>query len=75
MSWINDAAVWVKATNKGDKYLSFKAERDIKAGESLSLFRNDKGGNEMRPDFRAYHNDEPKEESGRDKDMKDDINF
>lgn len=58
MNWINDAVVWVKTTKKGDKYLSFKAERDIKAGESLSLFKNDKGGNEMRPDFKAYHNSE-----------------
>lgn len=58
MSWINDCAVWVKTTKKGDKFLSFKAERDIKAGESISIFKNDKQGNEMRPDFRAFHNDE-----------------
>lgn len=74
MSWINDCAVWVKVNKKGEKYLSFKAERDIKAGESLSIFKNDKGGNEMRPDFRAYHNDEPMDKST-DRDISGEIPF
>ena len=34
MNWINDAAIWAKKTKKGDTYLSMKAERDIKKGES-----------------------------------------
>lgn len=58
MSWINDAVVWIKTSKKGEKYISFKAERDIKAGESISLFKNNKNGVETRPDYRASHNDE-----------------
>ena len=52
--YTNIAAIWVKETKTGDKYLSFKADRDIRAGENLSLFKNDKGDNPLRPDFRAY---------------------
>lgn len=54
MTYENIAAVWLKKDKNGKTYLSLKVERDLKAGESISLFRNDKGGNEKRPDFRAY---------------------
>ena len=62
MSWINDAVVWIKTTKKGEKYISFKAERDIKAGESISLFKNNKTGVQTRPDYRASHNDETEDQ-------------
>lgn len=63
MSWINDAVVWIKTSKRGEKYISFKAERDIKAGESISLFKNNKNGVETRPDYRASHNDETEDQS------------
>lgn len=50
----NIAAAWKKRDKNGKVYVSFKAEQDIKAGTSISLFANDKGGNQARPDFRAY---------------------
>jgi hypothetical protein len=45
---------WLKRTKDGKPFISLKAERDIKAGESIALFKNDKGGVETRPDYRAY---------------------
>lgn len=42
-----------KAKN-GANYFSAIAERDIKKGESIVLFGNDKGDNPKRPDYRAY---------------------
>lgn len=59
----NLAAAWKKKTKNGDTYVSFKAEVDIKAGTSLSLFPNDKGDNPARPDFRAYEKIEDDQET------------
>lgn len=50
----NIAAAWINTDKNGKKYISLKAERDIKAGESVNLFKNDKGGVDTRPDYRAY---------------------
>lgn len=63
MKYQNIAAVWKKKDKNGKTYLSFKAERDIKRGESFNLFENDKGDNPSRPDFRAYNKieNEPQE--------------
>lgn len=54
MKYQNVAVVWLKKDKNGKTYLSFKAERDIKAGENIALFKNDKGGVETRPDYKAY---------------------
>lgn len=54
MKYLNIAAVWLKKDKNDKTFLSFKAERDIKKGDSIALFRNDKGDNPARPDFRAY---------------------
>lgn len=54
MKYLNIAAVWLKKDKNDKTFLSFKAERDIKKGDSIALFRNDKGDNPSRPDFRAY---------------------
>lgn len=61
MKYQNIAALWKKKDKNGKTFLSFKAERDIKQGESFNLFENDKGDNPARPDFRAYDkfDDEP----------------
>lgn len=56
--YINHAVIWKKKDKNGKTYLAFKAERDIKEGEWLSLFANDKGDNPKRPDFKAYEEKE-----------------
>lgn len=59
----NVLIAWKKQTKNGDTYLSVKAERDIKAGENINLFANDKGDNPNRPDYRAYEKvEEPQQE-------------
>ncbi len=50
----NIAAAWINETKQGNKYLSVKIEKDLKAGDKIALFKNDKGGVETRPDYRAY---------------------
>jgi len=55
MKYQNIAVVWKKKDKNGKTFLSFKAEKDIKNGESINLFLNDKGDNPSRPDFRAYN--------------------
>lgn len=72
MKYKNIAAAWIKQTKKGDDYLFFKADVDIKAGESISLWLNDKGDNPKRPDYRAY---EKEEEVSKGDDVADDIPF
>ena len=59
----NIAVVWVNEDKNGNKYLAFKAEQDIKEGETVNLFKNDKGDNPARPDFRAYEKVEDDPES------------
>jgi uncharacterized protein (DUF736 family) len=61
MKYQNIAACWKKKDKNGKTFLSVKAERDIKAGESFTMFANDKQGNEARPDFRAYEKIEEEE--------------
>ena len=62
-TYTNNAVVWLKKDKNGKTFLSFKAERDIKEGESINLFKNDKGDNPKRPDYRSYEVEEEKEES------------
>lgn len=50
----NNAVVWIKKDKNGKSFISFKAERDIKEGENINLFKNDKGDNPKRPDYRSY---------------------
>jgi len=52
--YINDCVMWEKKTKNGKTYFSWKAERDIKTGESINIFINNKNGVETRPDYRAY---------------------
>lgn len=55
MKYQNNAAVWKKKTKNGATYLAFKAERDIKEGEWLSLFSNKRKTSEKHPDFTSYN--------------------
>lgn len=75
--YINDAVVWIGKDKNGNKYISFKAERDIKKGESINLFKNDKGDNPKRPDYRAYTVEETEqaEQSYQAEDVADQIPF
>lgn len=72
MAWTKNAAIWIKKTKKGDTYFSMKAERDIKEGEYLAFFKNNKDGVEKRPDYVSAT--KPEENSSQNKDI-DDINF
>lgn len=58
----NIVAVWKRKDKNGNTYLSMKVERDLKAGESINIFANDKKGVENRPDFRAYEKIDDDEE-------------
>ena len=49
-----ETVVWIKKDKNGKSFISFKAERDIKEGENINLFKNDKGDNPKRPDYRSY---------------------
>jgi len=46
--------MWVNKDKNGKHYFSFKAERDIKSGESFNIFKNNKGDNQDRPDYKSY---------------------
>lgn len=75
-NWQNNGAIWIKTGKTGEKFLSFKASRDIKAGESLNFFKNDKKGVEKRPDYQSSTKIEDKNEDFiTSKDLADDINF
>lgn len=50
----NICAIWKNKDKNGNTYLSMKIEKDLKAGEKINIFQNDKKGVESRPDFRAY---------------------
>lgn len=50
----NNAVIWINKDKNGKTYFSFKAERDIKEGESFNFFKNDKAGVETRPDYKSY---------------------
>lgn len=54
MKYINNAAAWMKKDKNGKTFISFKADRDIKEGEWVNLFQNDKGDNPKRPDYTSY---------------------
>jgi hypothetical protein len=54
MKYSDNAAIWKKKDKNGKTFLSFKASRDIKEGESLAFFENNKDGVETRPDFKSY---------------------
>ena len=56
--YTKNAVIWVKKDKNDKPFFSFKAERDIKSGESLNFFKNDKGDNPARPDYRSYSTDE-----------------
>lgn len=50
----NNAVIWLKKDKNGNTFLSFKAERDIKKGETINLFKNKKNGVNTRPDYKSY---------------------
>lgn len=50
----NNGAVWVKKTKAGAQYLAFKADRDIKEGEWLNLFKPKKRNNDKAPHFTSF---------------------
>lgn len=50
----NNAAIWKNQTKKGDTYLSFRADRDIKKGEKLNFFSNNRKTDDKHPDFTSY---------------------
>ena len=52
--YTKNACAWVSKDKNGKTYISFKAERDIKEGETINLFKNDKGDNPKRPDYRSF---------------------
>jgi hypothetical protein len=54
-TYTKNACAWVSKDKNGKPYISFKAERDIKEGESINLFKNDKGDNPARPDYRSFN--------------------
>ena len=62
MQYQNIVAIWKRKDKNGNTYLSMKVERDLKAGESINIFANDKKGVENRPDFRAYEKVEDEDE-------------
>lgn len=62
MKYQNIVAIWKRKDKNGNTYLSMKVERDLKAGESINIFANDKKGVENRPDFRAYEKIEDEDE-------------
>lgn len=68
MKYVNNAVMWTRKDKNGKTYFGFKAERDIKSGETFNIFQNDKGGVETRPDYRSYEKVEDdyinKEQSG-----------
>lgn len=52
--YITHAVAWMNKAKKGDNFISFVAERDIKKGEKINLFRSNKGDNPNRPDFKSF---------------------
>lgn len=77
MKYQNIAAIWKKTDKNGQTYLSLKVESDLKAGDSVNLFKNEKQGNESRPDFRAYKkiDDESTDEGPTSKEVAEEIPF
>ena len=77
MKYQNIAAIWKKKDKNGKTYLSLKAEKNIKEGESFNLFENDKGDNPGRPDFRAYNKieEEPQEPEQTSDEVADQVPF
>lgn len=84
--YINNAVAWISKDKNDKPYISFKAERDIKEGESINLFKNNKGDNPKRPDYRSFEvvedegteaqsEPEPKSETVSSVDVADDIPF
>ena len=73
----NIVAMWKNKDKNGNTYLSMVAERDIKKGEKINVFANDKGGNDARPDFRAYEklDDEPQVSSNQADDIASGVPF
>lgn len=77
--YINNACAWVSKDRNGKPYISFKAERDINEGETINLFKNDKGDNPKRPDYRSFEvvegDAQPESEAVDAEDVADDIPF
>jgi len=61
MKYIKNCSLWVKKDKNGQPYFSFSADRDIKKGENFNIFKNDKGDNPRRPDYKSYERVEDKE--------------
>lgn len=71
----NIAAIWMNRDKNGNYYISFQAERDIKKGEKINLFANDKGDNPKRPDYRAYEVEETNDQVAKEDVNPSDIPF
>ena len=69
------AALWLKESQKGMKYMSgnFKVPEGARAGDTIDIvvFKNDKGDNPKRPDYRVFVS-EKREESQSSKSFDDD---
>lgn len=75
MKYKNNAVIWIKKDKNGKPYFSFKAERDIKEGETFNFFKNDKGGVETRPDYKSYEKIEDQVQEPTSQEVADDIPF
>ena len=54
MAYKDVAVAWIRKDKNGKDFISMKASRDIREGETVRLFTNAKNGVEARPDYRAY---------------------
>ena len=73
-------AFWLKESKAGMKYMSgnFKVPEGAKAGDEVDLvvFKNDKGDNPKRPDYRVYLSEKREgTQAAPSKDFEDDVPF
>ena len=73
MKYTNNAVIWVNKDKNGKPYFSFKAERDIKEGEKFNFFKNDKGDNSARPDYKSYEKVEEEVNTEEEEQVADDV--
>lgn len=72
-------AFWLKESKKGTKFMSgtFEVPEGAHPGDKLDvvMFRNDKGDNPKRPDYRVYLSEKREGEPEKSKDFEDDVPF